>query len=274
MACRLAARRWASWSSSSAISGETTTVAAGPRQGRPARRSPTCRPRSAARPARRGRRPAPRPRAAARGAAPRSRGGRARAPRSRLRPAGRHRSVTLPTVRSRDGQFSFRPGPNGPGAGAHRRARARAAQRRLAHGRGSQLAAVVMAGAAGLAAGAGGRVAPAQVAGEHAQRHGGAQQPGRRVEKPGHAQELQGERGIMFGRPLRPADVGVDDAYRCRAWRRHGRYGQVGAGGQLPGGADRLGGGPEVPACQVRLPPARLSRSAAACSAATVMPCP
>src|SRR5215472_433056 len=88
--------------------------------------------------------------------------------------------------------------------------------------------------------------ASAQVGGEHAQRHGGAQQPGGRVEQPGHAQELHGERGIVFGRPLELADIGIDDAYRQGAWRRHSRHGQVGAGGQLPDGADWLGGGAEV----------------------------
>src|SRR5215472_17150845 len=75
-----------------------------------------------------------------------------------------------------------------------------------------------------------------QVAGEHACQDGGAQQPGGWVEQPSDAQESLGEDGVVFGGLLEPADVGVDDADRQRAWRGDCGDGQVGAGGQLPGG--------------------------------------
>jgi len=71
--------------------------------------------------------------------------------------------------------------------------------------------------------------------------------------EPGDAQELAGERQVVFGRGLQGADVGVGDARWQGARPGHRGDGQVGAGGQLPGEVDRRGGGLEEPPRQVGL---------------------
>jgi hypothetical protein len=55
----------------------------------------------------------------------------------------------------------------------------------------------------------------------------------------------------VLGRGLEPVDVGVDDPDRERPRSLDFGLGQVGAGCELPGDADRFGGGSEEPSGQV-----------------------